>query len=396
MSKLVHILGRNRRVVALFVLMVVLPASIFSVLIVRALRSEQMRVEYKQTQRQRHIARLAEADLNNWLFATQAEAAVSKSLFRFRLDGDEIVFPEFQLSLPSTELSQRLPLASPPQGNKPTAESITNHYYPRIQAFLRDFHAGRNSGAQLFLRLGAIIVRLPGGSDGYVLETQPLVEYFNRRLADFCAGESFRGELRVGDVLGDRSPPSTGVFSLEGFPFFQVIFYESEAAGPANVRQHAFAYSMALLIVVTILGSIFVHRAVTHEMRLSQLRSDFVAAVSHEFRSPLSSILALSERLESVRVRDPEKLRQYHQIIGQDAARLSALVTRLLDFAQIEEGKKVYALERVDLLAVVREAIQSCHHSVRLERLQLLGGGSGTVVGPGRSGRVAALHPEFD
>jgi signal transduction histidine kinase len=158
---------------------------------------------------------------------------------------------------------------------------------------------------------------------------------------------------------------------LEGFPFFQVVFHDPGRAGAIDVRQHAFLYSMALLVLVTILGSVLVYRTVTQEVRLSQLRTDFVSAVSHEFRSPLSSILALSERLDAARVRDPGQLAQYHKVIHHEAGRLSALVVRLLDFAQIEEGVKIYSPERVDLAAIARDAIQSCHYSVALERVQL-------------------------
>ena len=118
---------------------------------------------------------------------------------------------------------------------------------------------------------------------------------------------------------------------------------------------------MALLLSVMVLSSLFVYRAVSQEARLSRLRTDFVSAVSHEFRTPLSSILALSERLESARIRDPEKLGEYHHLIGQEARRLSGLVTRLLDFAQIAEGKMVYTLERTELGPIAREALRACH-----------------------------------
>ena len=91
------------------------------------------------------------------------------------------------------------------------------------------------------------------------------------------------------------------------------------SAGGGGLGQHAFAYAMALLVLVAIFGSVLVYRGVSQESRLSQLRTDFVSAVSHEFRSPLSSILALSERLESARVHDPGQLAQYHQMIGQEA-----------------------------------------------------------------------------
>jgi signal transduction histidine kinase len=372
---LAEVVSRNRTVITLFVLMVLLPAVIFSALITRAVRSERIQADYQNTQRQSHIVRLLEADLNNWLFSTRAGSAISKALLRFRLDGDQISFPEYQLSLPSTAPLQRLPLASSTPTTPITRESISQEYYPRIQSFLRDFGAGRHSGAQFFLRLRAVIVRPPGRDDGYVLDAQPLIEYLDSRLAEYCATEPFSASVRGRDF---RDTPSlatdtSGVaLGLEGFPFFEIVFRESEMVGSTNLRQHAFAYSMAALFLVTVLGSLFLYRAMSHEVRLSRLRTDFVAAVSHEFRSPLSSILALTERLSSARVHDSEKLAQYHQIIGQEARRLSQLVTRLLHFAQIEEGKKAYSLERVDLLDVAREAVRACGDSADPARIQLL------------------------
>ncbi len=360
----VALLRQNRKVIVLFALMILLPASIFTVLIVRAVRSERMRAAHETTERHRQIVRLIEADLQNWLFSTQTDSAMSRSVFTFRLEPDRIVFPEFDLSLPSTQSPRRFPFAPTPPSDQRTVQLVTDFYYPRILIFLRD----TNTGAQYFLRLKAMIVRPPGRDLGYVIEAQHVVEHVNRQLAKWCA--TCRAALWIGDLRDNSSPPGSDAFGLEGFPFFQVVFHDS-GTNTTDFRQHAFAYSMTLLVLVTILGSILAYRAVSHEVRLSRLRTDFVSAVSHEFRSPLSAILALTERIESARVHDPAKLAQYHQIIGQEARRLSSLVSKLLDFAQIEEGKTIYAAERLELVAIAREAIQSCHYGVRKERVQL-------------------------
>ena len=367
-----RMVGRNRRVISLFVLMVLLPACVFSVLIVRAARTERVREAYERTQRQQQIVRLAESDLNSWLFARHPAAAVSRALLRFTITDDRIAFPDHDLSLPFAGAPRQRPFAATPDGVPLTAEAVTSQYYPRIQAFLRDLDAGRNQGAQYFLRLKAIVVRPPGSDEGYVLHVEEALTHMNARLAEFCAAESFTGTVWTRNVE-ERSTPSPAGFAFEGFPFFQVILEEVETAGVTGLRRNAFTWSMGALVLVTLLGSLFMYRAVSHEVRLSRLRSDFVSAVSHEFRSPLSSILALSERLESSRVTNRDTLSQYHQMIGGDARRLRALVTRLLDFAQIEEGKRVYALDRVDLVEVAREAIASCQHDVRPERIALLG-----------------------
>lgn len=356
---------RNRFVITLFVLMVLLPAAIFGALMMRAVGSERIQADYYTAERQQLIVRLVESDLNKWLFSTNPGSAVEKALLTFRLEGDRIIFPDAELSLPSTTSGMRRPLDSASRLDRMTREVIAQQYYPRVQAFLRDLEAGRNSGAQFFLRLRAVIVRLPLRNEGYVLDAEPLIAYVNARLKDFCATEAFSASVRGRDFRSDVPAPANRhvALGLEGFPFFEIVFAESDTPRPASFRQHAFAYSMGGLFFVTILGTLFLYRAVAHEARLSRLRTDFIAAVSHEFRSPLSSILALSERLSAARVHDAAKLAQYHSVIDQEARRLSQLVARLLNFAQIEEGKKVYALERLDLASVVRDAVQGSRHA---------------------------------
>ncbi len=362
------VLHRSRRALLLFALMVLLPAAIFTILIVRAVGSDRAQAAEAQAVRQRQIVQLFEHVLSDWLFSTQPDAAVSRAALTFRIEGERILFPEFQLALPVGAPTPRPPAVMPP-ADRLTAQAITDFYYPRILVFLHDF----KSGAQYFLRLRSLIVLLPGGSQGYAIAAKPVVDYANARLAELCAGTGFTGSLWVGDVRDRQSASASGPFALKGFSFFQVVFERASVTSATDFRQYPFAYSMGFLVLLTILGSLLVYRTVSQEMRLSQLRTDFVSAVSHEFRSPLSSMLVLLERLDSARIRDPEKLREYHALIRRDARRLSALVTRLLDFAQIEKGKQRYALERVELVAIAREAAEECRRSAPADRIRLCG-----------------------
>jgi signal transduction histidine kinase len=359
----------SHKVVALFIVMVFLPAATFSVLLVRATRSERARLAYEDTQRQRQIVRLVEADLKNWLFSPGPDSANGHALLPFEVQGDRIVFPQFDLSLSSGELPPQRPFNSGAPSGAPTPTSIAEQYFPRIEAFRRDLAAGRNAGAQYFPRLRAVVVQEPASQRGYVVDIQQVLAHVNAKLAEFSASEPFTAAVWTREERSSPTPPNG--FAFEAFPFFEVTFDDTRPAGVSALRLQAVPYSMSLLVLVAVLGSIFLYRAISQETRLTRLRSDFVAAVSHEFRSPLSSILALAERLE--RIRDPEKLSEYHRIIGQDARRLSALVARLLDFAQIEEGKKIYALERVDLVTSAREAVESCQHLAHPARIRLLG-----------------------
>jgi len=93
-------------------------------------------------------------------------------------------------------------------------------------------------------------------------------------------------------------------------------------------------------------------------MAATQLKADFVSAVSHEFRTPLSSILALSERLEGGRVTEGQRLLEYHRRIRQEAYRLSLLVNKLLDFAQIEGGRKEFQIGHSNLCLIAQETVR--------------------------------------
>lgn len=361
-------LGSSRRALLLFALMVLLPGAVFGILIVRSVRSDRVQAAEGEAQRQRQIVQVFERELNSWLFSLQADGARARAVFKFRLAEGRIHFPEFELALPIVAQAPRPPTDSLPSDH-PTAQVISDFYYPRILVLLRDFKAG----AQYFLRLRSLIVLLPGSSEGYAIDAPQIVARANEWLAELCAGTRFTGSLWIGDLQDRPAAAAAGPFALAGFPFFQVVFHDNGGAGARDVTQHAFAYSMSFLVLVTILGSFLVFRTVSQDVRLSQLRSDFVSAVSHEFRSPLSSMLVLLERLDAARIRDPDKLAEYHAVIRRDAQRLSALVTRLLDFAQIENGKERYALDRVDLVALAREALEACRHRAGGDRLQFSG-----------------------
>ena len=351
--------------------MVVLPVTVFGLLLVRAMRGERIRAEYEIAGRQREVADELNADLATWLFAAGPGSARATALLHFHVDADRIVFPGFDLALAANESPEQRPFDSGPPSLPPTRDAVVNQYFPRVQAFRRDAAAGRNAGAQYFPRLAALVVQPPSAADGYVVDVERVLEHANARLAAITAAEPFTATAWIAAQRPSSRPADS--LGLAGFPFFEVVFTDRPLPALGALRGQVFPYSMALLLVVTVLGSAFMYRAVSQEAKLARLRSDFVAAVSHEFRSPLASILALTERLD--RVDDPDRRREYHSIIGQDARRLSTLVTRLLDFALIEEGRKTYSFDRIDLAETAREAVAACRAAGRADRIQLVDDG---------------------
>jgi signal transduction histidine kinase len=110
--------------------------------------------------------------------------------------------------------------------------------------------------------------------------------------------------------------------------------------------------------VVLTFGAVLIARTIAHEMEILKLKSDFVSSVSHEFKTPLTSIKALAERLQGDKVIDPERMKQYFSLISQNAEQLTRLVKNLLDFSKIEEGKIEYNFAPTDIAELVTQQLR--------------------------------------
>ena len=120
-------------------------------------------------------------------------------------------------------------------------------------------------------------------------------------------------------------------------------------------RQQGWVFSL-LAVSLFIAGfSLFtIHRTVGRERHLANLKSQFVASVSHELRAPLGSIRLMAEALQQEKVSKPA---EFHGLIAREGARLSHLIENVLDFARIEEGRKEYCFEECDLTALIRDTL---------------------------------------
>ena len=98
-------------------------------------------------------------------------------------------------------------------------------------------------------------------------------------------------------------------------------------------------------------------RAFQHQLRLNELKSNFVSSVSHELRAPIASVRLMAESLERGKVPETAKQHEYFRFIVQECRRLSSLIENVLDFSRIEQGRKQYDLEPTDLVALTRQTV---------------------------------------
>ncbi len=111
---------------------------------------------------------------------------------------------------------------------------------------------------------------------------------------------------------------------------------------------------IAALVLTIVIGSWLIVRNLNSELTLARQKTDFVSNVSHELKTPLTSIRMFSELLAEGRVDDSAKQKSYLNIITAEAARLTRLINNVLDFSRMESGEKQYNFQPCDLTEVVR------------------------------------------
>ena len=117
---------------------------------------------------------------------------------------------------------------------------------------------------------------------------------------------------------------------------------------------------LALMIVLAVamaLGVFLVAGAAAREVRVAELKSNFVASVSHDLKTPLALIQLFAETLELGRVRTPERAQEYYRIINGQSKKLSRLIENILDFSRMEAGLRPYRMEPADLSESVNKVL---------------------------------------
>lgn len=116
---------------------------------------------------------------------------------------------------------------------------------------------------------------------------------------------------------------------------------------------------LVLLITLVIVGVVLTVRFIRREARLSRLQTDFVSNVSHELRTPLTSIRMFIETLQLGRVQDPAEVQECLDIISTETERLTRMIERILGWARMEAGRRVYSLETLPVQTLIDRTLQA-------------------------------------
>ncbi len=168
-------------------------------------------------------------------------------------------------------------------------------------------------------------------------------------------------ELLESDYIPEDIPPVYAVFP-SNLPLLSLALYPEDSGLLLSLfrpGESLFFYIFLVILIILAFGLFFTLQTINNEIHLSRMKSNFMSTVSHEFKSPLTSIRQTAEMLVRGRVPSREKQQKYYDTILQQSERLSHLIDNILDFSKIEAGQKVFRFENTDIIPLVSDIVGS-------------------------------------
>ena len=179
-------------------------------------------------------------------------------------------------------------------------------------------------------------------------------------LAEPFAGAQF--ELATPNAPAPPHPPFLSLAAGDALPGWSLrvrLIGDDPFAAAAARQNTAYLWTGLLAVGVIVLLALVAGRYLSRQMALARLKNDFVATVTHELKTPLSSMRVLVDTLLAGRCKDETQQREYLELVARENARLSRLIDNFLSFSRMERNKKAFEFAEVDVADVVRAATDS-------------------------------------
>ena len=163
-------------------------------------------------------------------------------------------------------------------------------------------------------------------------------------------------------VIGVTQPegkPFGAAFVGEHFPGWkaELYFKHDDIFEEAERKQRAtYIWAGTLMIVLMLVAGGFASQAVGRQMKLNRLKNDFIATVSHELKTPLSSMRVLADTLLEGNYKDQKQATEYLQLICKENKRLSGLIDNFLTFSRMERNKQAFEIVKTSPASIARAA----------------------------------------
>jgi len=199
-----------------------------------------------------------------------------------------------------------------------------------------------------------------------------LREYFENEFVNPNQAFVIRVTEPDGTILYETAPTPDDKFEVKrmmmgaSFQGLKLHLRNKDRSIEREVRRWAVGKAALIAFVdLLMLGGLYlIYTNVKREVHLARLKSDFVANVSHELKTPLALIRLFAETLELGRVASPVRAQEYYRVINKESQRLTQLINNILDFSRIEAGKKQYRFAPVDVGRIVDEVLEAYRYPI--------------------------------
>jgi len=179
-------------------------------------------------------------------------------------------------------------------------------------------------------------------------------------------GISFRIVDGSGEYIGGLKEPTTEAFfwsSIGGyFPDWQIQLYFKDNDifdSTASKQVSIYIWTGVLVIVLILAAGGFACQTIGRQIKLNRLKNDFIATVSHELKTPLSSMRVLVDTLLEGNYEGEKTATEYLHLISKENERLSRLIDNFLTFSRMERNKKAFDIGRVSPAEIARTAAEA-------------------------------------
>ncbi|TFG43232.1 MAG: hypothetical protein E4H43_01995 [Bacteroidia bacterium] len=254
-------------------------------------------------------------------------------------------------------LNQQLQLVNI-YGNELTGlleKSNWDDYYTTGNDF-KIVHSSSGNGNEFLL-----INTNPDYPAGFLLNRKKLFETLVK--ADLQEGFDFDHLIEFPDGYTANNNGSNLIFSSQLNPFFPGQFIriklEDEDLISDLIRRRSWIYGIAslLLLVAMVLGVVLILRDIAREKHLARLRSDFISNVTHELKTPLTSIRMYAESIMMGRVKSVTDQKDYLSVVVNESERLKRMINNILEFSKMEKQKQEYHPIETRLSDILLKAI---------------------------------------
>lgn len=357
------------RLSALALAAIVAPAIVVAALGWISLRQWQASAELLFREQARDVASMAATKID--MVLRHAEDAVLDRV-QARLAAGDLSAASLDAAVADTPLVQRLyvlardgRLLSPPAWHEPADAAL---FAPLVAA--ADWERLGKRTVTADGRLGAAV--LPAGRERVLVAYTRDLDALRRDVLEASlAGLESPTVVAVLDEAGravysraplERAERVLAVALGDTLPQWRVAVYAPADSLPRlTLRRQVMMFmgAFAVLVAVIVAGCVLTWRLMRRETEIARLKSDFVANVSHDLKTPLSVIRMFGETLEMGRVPDEGRRQEYYRVITRESERLSRLIDNVLDFSRIESGRRRYDVAPTAVEPLVREALDA-------------------------------------